>query len=262
MTRTINGAPPMKIKRDYLSFAELAERWKLPADSLDLRRAVMSGLVKPAIIVRAALPRVAMQHDVPVPVLDHHELPVLEDVQGWCFPVCAVQTGPFEALFPVVASVPNPTEADGLYALAEPISLTALLADAVVMLDDVESAEAASVGTRELSTKEENTALKLLSVLAADGYGWHASGRSDTVKTVALAAEAMGLAISANTVLRFLRRAQSEFPPSADYFRAQAVTEIGGEGESGAVGQGERPAMPDGRSSIEIGESQLSCEAV
>jgi len=48
----------IRVRRDYLTFGELAERWKMSPDSLDLRRAVLTGVVKPCIIVQGNHPRV------------------------------------------------------------------------------------------------------------------------------------------------------------------------------------------------------------
>lgn len=120
---------------------------------------------------------------------------------------------PFEAVFSFVTDSANPVEGSGLWALPEPLTLSQLMAGAVVMAADLADAEAVLKFDGTMGTKEVNSVLKLVSIMAYDGFGWRNAGGSPVVAELVGIGKSIGVDISEGTVLKVLRMAWSAYTP-------------------------------------------------
>lgn len=196
----------IRIPADYLTLHELRERWKLPADSLDVHRAVLKGILRPSLFcsgeLAMALPGGPLQAGERVPVF------------GFAWVQCLRQTGAFDCEVSAVSRIRDPDDDGALLLLDTPLTMADLFAHAVVMAEDVEAAEQQlAASAHELSTKERGSLLRLVSIMLADGYRYHPERRSAVAAEISEAGAAMGLAIAEGTALKFLRMAAAEYPP-------------------------------------------------
>jgi hypothetical protein len=209
----------IKIKRPYLTFEEVAERFRLSVDSMDLRRIVLSGILRPRLIVRQELPRARVSAGCLEAVLDSHGAPIVDLVEGWVYPHWPMQSAPFEATYAAAARVANPTDADELWLWPEGPTLSSVLTHAVVAEEDLNDAEAVLTAEAEPNLKRQNSVAKLLTIMAYSGYRWdRKAARSDVVQTIVSDGDQLGLEISRGTVLQLLREAWDTAAPvlSAD----------------------------------------------
>lgn len=203
----------LTVKRDYWTFAELAERWGVDPSSHDLRRTVLSGLIRPALFVRGRFARVVITEGAaPSPVLSEVGSAVVDDVCGWVYLHDPAQVDAFEVTFHAISKDPTGDSGE-MWELPAPRTLSELLADAVVMDSNMRDAEAVLGNVEDLSTKEKDSLLKLVAIMCADGYGWRNEPRSDVPTGIADAGKQLGISVSDGTVLKFLRMAWSSFPP-------------------------------------------------
>ena len=89
-------------------------------------------------------------------------------------------------------------------------------ADFVEVLETLEQMRQAPK-TKELSTKERESLLKLVIVMALDGYGYDpAASRSPIPKEIADQLATRGLSLDVDTVRKFLKEAKELLPPQGD----------------------------------------------
>lgn len=212
---------------DYVTLAEVADRWKLRRDSWMLHRAILRGVLKPCIFSNGAdLPRVEVDERGAVSRLLHEDEPVVEHVRAWLYPWHGFkqQSAPFDALFPIVSDMCDVTQGARLYALRPPISLTDLLAEGVVMMPDLHIAEAELKRgeSHEMGAKEVGTVLRILSATLADCFAYDPTKRSDFAGHISKAGAKFGIQVSDGSVLKWARRAFAEYPP--DYNRGKTMT--------------------------------------
>lgn len=142
---------------------------------------------------------------------------------GWAYVQGLRQVGAFDCMASAVSLTKDPQGDGDLFALNEPLSMADLFSVGVVMADDLEEAERhLAAPAQDLTTKERGSLLKLLSIMLADGYRYDPQNRSTVAAEICEAGADMGLSISENTVLKFLRQALAEHPPE----RHQAVQRI------------------------------------
>jgi hypothetical protein len=188
--------------------SELRERWKLPADSLDLHRAILKGILRPSLFcsgeLAMALPGQQLQAGERAPV------------HGFVFAQCLQQTGAFDCMVPAVSYARDPQDNSALFLLDTPLTMAGLFAQAVVMAEDVEAAEQQlAAGGQDLSTKERVSLLRLVSIMLVDAYRYEPGRRNAIAAEISEAGAGLGLGISENTALKYLRMAFAENLPSA-----------------------------------------------
>ncbi|WP_326538499.1 hypothetical protein [Pseudorhodoferax sp.] len=194
------------VPADYLTLHEVRERWKLPADSLDVHRAVLKGILRPSLFcsgeLAMALPGGPLQAGERVPVV------------GFVYVQCLRQTDAFDCEVAAVSRERDPVDDGALFLLGQPLAMADLFAQAVVMAEDVEAAEQQlAANGQELGAKERGSLLRLISIMLADGYRYDPERRSAVAAEICTAGAGMGLGISEGTALKFLRMAVAEYPP-------------------------------------------------
>lgn len=196
----------IRIPSDYLTLHEVRERWKLPADSLGVHRAVLKGILRPSLFcsgeLAMAMPGQQLQTGERAPV------------HGFVFAQCLQQTGAFDCMVPAVSCARDPQDNSALFLLDTPLTMADLFAQAVVMAEDVEAAEQQlQAGGHDLSTKEHGSLLKMLSVVIFETYRCDPQQRNSVAAEISKAGADLGLSISEGTALKFLRMAAAEYPP-------------------------------------------------
>jgi hypothetical protein len=105
-----------------------------------------------------------------------------------------------------------------IFLAPNPPSLAGVRDDGVVMLSDLRAAEArlrALDDGEGLSTKEERSLLKLMSIMLYDFYRFDAQERrSDVIARLVKIGKEVGLPIADGTARRWARKAQFDFPPT------------------------------------------------
>lgn len=230
----------IRIKRPYLTFSEVAERLHVPAESTDMRRIVLTGVLRPRLILRGEMARAVPSDGSLVPLLDAGGAPTIEPVEGWVYPQWPMQSAPFEATYAAASRVANPTDADELWLWPGGPTVSDLIADAVVAEEDLCDAEAVLGAGGDLvdpakpNPKRQNSIAKLITVMAAGGYGWDRNAaRSDTVAEIVSDGARLGIDIARGTVLELLRQAWDASPPAMPAKAAREV-ERGQRGGAGA----------------------------
>ncbi|PZP95527.1 MAG: hypothetical protein DI587_22250 [Variovorax paradoxus] len=196
----------IRIPADYLTLHEVRERWKLPADSLDVHRAILKGILRPSVFVMADL---VVAHS---PLQTYSDAGERHSVRGFCYVQGLQQTGTFDCAVPAVSYAADPQSGGALYLVDRPLTMDDLFAQAVVMLEDVVAAENMLM-PEDLTTKEYNSVLKLITIAAADGYGYSPNARSSVPSELCEAGTKLGIDISENTVRKILRQAFEQFAP-------------------------------------------------
>jgi hypothetical protein len=199
---------------DYLQVREVARRWRLDADSTDIHWAIMKGVLKPCIWVTGQLEEVQIERDG-ASVMHVNGIKLIRAVNGWCEPCAATQVGAYEMLYPFVRDL---TSDEPCYvALQNPLSLSDVIKQGVVMINNLVEAEAILKIQQddELHGKERLTLYRLLVTAVFEQYGWWDSdgGRSEAIPKLVKAAEAIGLSVSYNAAKEHLRRAWARCPP-------------------------------------------------
>ena len=209
----------IKIQRPYYTLPELAQKWSL--SGLDLQRAIMAGSVKPCVMLDEYLHPVAVVDGAPVVLREAAPI----KVRKWLYPVYPVQIEPFNFRFEMLCDMAEPVEGCTLYGLPQPLTLVDLMGhplDAVVMLEDMQQAEAAlrPVGDDDdLATKEKNTLSRMLVTMYVTTYGWDPRNddeRSEGLTSLIRSAEGLGLPISYNTARKHLIACWERATPKDD----------------------------------------------
>lgn len=204
----------INVPRDYLSPSELLTRWGIAHGTWDLHHAIIKGLLRPCILITGDYQRATMDSaGVPQP-LHASGVPVVERLRGWLYPSAGVQVDKFEMVYTAVRDMATAQEDTAFYLLPEPVTLTYIMDNGVVMMADVEDAERGMRGSTidELSTKERDSLLKLTSIYLAS-LGYDTRYRNHAIPAVCRQAEAHGISISENTVSKYARMAFGSHPP-------------------------------------------------
>lgn len=206
---------------DYLTVAEVAERWKLPANSLYLNRAVMRRVLKVCTWVRGDYGAMALKAGQFAPLLDADEQPLMRQVNAWCYPAGASQIGSFEMSYSMAFD--NSGDEPVYYALERPLLLSELLTVGVVMPDDLDAAEevlkphqAESWQAKTAATKEKQSLLRILSAVLDDAYRYdprQSTESSEVLAAIQKASTATGKPMHPQTIAKYLQQSVSDYPP-------------------------------------------------
>lgn len=199
------------IEPDYLTFPEIARRWRLAPGSFDLHRVVMKNILKPCVLVATDLQPLSINEGGALVPDERGD----RNATGWRYPIhqCQVQTAAFEARYPVVSDMAEDGPGRRFWELAIPITLSDVLTHGVAMYGDLLDAEQA-IKPQGGNTKEENKRLTLISVMLADAYRWDPRQPNGLARELSQSARKLGLAISDGTCLKHMRQAFDEFPPA------------------------------------------------
>jgi hypothetical protein len=200
--------------RDYLIMSEIAVRWK--ATDPEMCRAALKGLLKPSLYLNACLRPVVVSQAGSIEAVPDADT---EQVVGWHYLTPIQQVGALDCTASTVAVVSVTLPGTSMWALDKPLSMREVMAEAVVMAEDLAQAEAVMEEQthwqqRSGKTKEFNSVLNVLSIVLADCYRYDPRGRSATAREIAEAGERFGIPVSANTVAKWIKQATSEFAPS------------------------------------------------
>jgi hypothetical protein len=207
---------PLKVHRPQWTFREVQEHFGMKSD-LDLRRLVITGVIRPAAHFSRLLQPVQFEGDLPVVKQEE-----LTRVRGWLWPAVerAEQVDNFETLYRLVRDRPEHSEEALYWALPEPLTLTQLLVVAVVFDENIKAIEQLqrSDPDREPTGKEERMRDKLITLLAAEHLGWlpWEDGRDMQLAGFLEAANEHRLPMSRNAVKRHLRLAWERAKPGPE----------------------------------------------
>jgi hypothetical protein len=206
---------------DYLLISEIRGRWGLASDSLMLHRAVMKGVLKVRMWLNGTFQSATPDDDGTLVPDFVDGAPVVGDVNAWCCIAGGQQTDAFEAVYSYAmqATAGGPR----YWVLHEPCPLSRLLTSGVVMLDDLEQAEAIlkpgeaeKWQAKSAATKEMGSMLRLISAMAADAYAYDPR-KKERLATLECLQSATSMAgekpMHGQTIAKYLDRAFSEYPP-------------------------------------------------
>lgn len=198
--------------RDYVRVRDLVSRWKLDRDSTDLHWAIMKGVLRPCIWVRGELPEMAIDADGGALAL-----PTTHAINAWCYPCRETQIGAYEVAYSTVRDESG--EQPRYLGLFEPILLSEVVRDGVVMMGELVAAEATLKVQQddELHGKERITLYKLIVAAVSELYSCDPlAERSNAVAELVRVAEAIGQPVSYNAAREHVRRAWARCGPQLE----------------------------------------------
>lgn len=221
--------------RNYLTFHELMDRWQCTEN--DLRYAVICSAIKPCI-------RLVGEHQVVewelapwgawrqrTPDDDGYDTGVTYvlayEPRNWVYLQEPHQIAPFDCRFELASDMRNPDKDDSVtfaqwYALKSPMTLDAVARDAVFLLKEVVDYEDKhghgknqSAESKEPTTRERNTLLKLVIGMAIKGYRFDPNAsKSAAASEIANDLADLGISVTDETILKYLREATRTVLPS------------------------------------------------
>lgn len=199
--------------RDYLTMPEVAAKWR--ATDPEMCRAVLKGLLRPSLYLDARLRRAVVNEAGELEAAGGD----VETVRGWHYLTPIQQVGALDCRVQTVAVLHATVPGTVIWLLERPLDMRDLMAQAVVMAEDLTHAETLLEAEchwqqRSGKTKEFRSVLNVLSIVLAEAYRYDPRLRSQIPREITEAGEQHGIPVSAGTVAKWIKEAIEQFPPS------------------------------------------------
>lgn len=208
--------------RNYLTFHELMNRWQCTEN--DLRYAVICGAIKPCVRLVGTHQTIEWER-APWGAwvkrsTDDYTYALAYEPKHWVYLQEPHQTAPFDCRFELAADMRDADKDDSVtfalwYELKSPMTLEAVARDAVFLLKEVIDYEdkhgqekSLQAESKEPTTRERNTLLKLVIGMAIKGYAFDPNAsKSAATSEIANDLAEVGVSVTDETILKYLREA-------------------------------------------------------